>query len=230
MRALRAWQRAFILLPLIMLGAGCASRIGPGEVQPGVEQEVLAATAARGTWFAAFDWRLRDGRSTFEGSGATRLSPERARLDLFGPQDVAYLTALLEGDELRLPAGVPADLVPPAPLLWAALGVVRPPPTANLEGAAREGDHGAVLVYRDRSAGAAGYWTFRTRAGRLRSAEWVGNDGARRIVRLEEAGAGMPARATYSHERAMRELLLVRTLQEEVDDFPSDVWRLDAGF
>lgn len=227
-RALRGRCGAWMIAALAIGGsAACSARVGPDEVQPGVEAQVLQQTSLDRPWFAVFDWSLRDGRSNFEGSGAARLLPDSARLDLFGPQDVAYLSALLLGDRLLIPDGVPRDVVPPAPLLWGALGVVRPPAGAVLQGAVRDGE-GATLRYRVRSGASAGYWTYRTRGSALVSAEWIGNDGARRLVRLTAAGAGLPARATYTHERALRELTLERTLQEEVDGFPADVWRLEG--
>jgi|SRR5688500_5717772 len=205
--------------------AACGARTPSGTIQPGVEQQTIAAATPAVNRFVGFDWTLREGQSRFSGAGAARIATDaRARLDLFGPQDVPYLSALLRGDRLTLPPGVPSRVVPPAPLLWAALGVIRPPAGAELlvaEVAGRE----TRLAYR----AADGTWTFTARDGALVGAEWQSSDGARHTVELTGATAGAPPqRALYRDWQEYRELVLEMEQSEEVDAFPPETWTLES--
>ena len=211
---------------LVLTLAACGgARTPTGTIEPGVEQQVIAASAPVVNRFAAFDWTLSDGGSRFRGAGAARVATDfRARLDLFGPQDVLYLSALLSGDRLTVPPGVPARVVPPAPLLWAALGVIRPPAGAELLVAEQRA--GATrLAYR----AADGTWTFRTRDGALVHAEWQAAGGARHTVELTGTRSGAPPqRAHYRDWQEYRELVLELEQLEEVDAFPPETWSLES--
>ena len=113
--------RVAAIAALWLATGACAQRAPAGRVEPGVEQRALAATRPITDRLLVFGWSLREGQSRFSGAGAARMTTDyRARLDLFGPQDVPYLSALLRGDRLTLPPGMPARMVPPAPLLWSA--------------------------------------------------------------------------------------------------------------
>jgi hypothetical protein len=172
-----------------------------------------------------FGWSLREGQSRFSGQGAARVASDmRARLDLFGPQDVPYLSAILRDDRLSLPAGVPARVIPPAPLLWSALGVIRPPAGARLVRAQVDGAE-TSLAYEAND----GVWSFLARDGVLVSAEWRSSGGARHTVELTGATAGgPPRRALYRDWQEYRELALEIEDQEEVDAFPPETWILEA--
>lgn len=216
------------LLPLLCLAApawACATRAAPGEVQPGVEDAALRGTAVESPRLLVFGWRLQDGQARFSGSGAARMAPAppRVRLDLFGPQDEGYLSAVLRDGELLVPAGVPAELVPRAPLLWAALGVVRPPDGSRLLSAVREGNDSRLVYGAD-----DGDWRYVLRDGRLRSAEWNTERGARHTVELEP-GEGAPRRSVYRDWQQYRELTLELEREEPVPGFPSDTWSIDAA-
>ena len=200
--------------------AACAGRARPGEVQPGVAENALAETRLSGPALLVFDWRLRDGQARFSGSGAARVAPDRARLDLFGPQDVLYLSALLRDDQLETPQGVPAELVPPAPLLWSVLGVVRPPQGAQLLTAVSRPDQ-TVLVYGDRG----GDWRYVLNGEKLRRVEWLTAAGARHTVELEP-GDLAPRKSVYRDWQEYRELVLELKREEAVDSFPPEVWTL----
>lgn len=214
----------FVVAVATMLAA-CASRAPAGEIQPGVEQRAIAAAQPSANRFVLFDWTLREGQSRFSGAGAARIATDyRARLDLFGPQDIPYLSAILRDDRLVLPAGVPARVVPPAPLLWSALGVIRPPAGATL--AVAETKNGTTtLAYTSDE----GTWTYTLRDGVLAAAEWRAGDGARHTVELEGASAGAPPRrALYRDWQEFRELVLELDRQEEVDAFDPETWSLES--
>lgn len=213
---------AFLLASALF--AACSARAPEGTVQPGVEQQTIAAAAPTANRFVGFDWTLSEGASRFSGAGAARIATDyRARLDLFGPQDVPYLSAILRDDRLTLPPGVPARAVPPAPLLWSALGVIRPPAGARLIVAESDGNE-TTLAYQ----GSDGVWTFNARDGVLVGAEWRASDGARHTVELTGSTAGAPpGRALYRDWQEYRELVLELEQQEEVDAFPPETWSLD---
>lgn len=215
---------ALVTLLTAAILTACAGRAQPGVVEPGVEQEAIEGTRPHAPRLLVFDWSLRDGASRFSGSGAARIAPAppRARLDLFGPQDEGYLSAVLRGGTLFVPDGVPDDLVPPAPLLWSALGVVMPPAGARLLTATRR-DGRVELVYGDES----GDWRYVLRDGTLRSAEWTARDGGRHTVE-RSAAEGAPVRSRYRDWQEYRELVLELAREEEVTGFPSDIWEIDA--
>lgn len=209
----------------LVLGAACARQPAPGRVEPGVEQRAISDTRPTSHRIVVFRWTLREGQSRFSGAGAARIAPDdRARLDLFGPQDVPYLSAILRGDRLSLPAGVPARAVPPPTLLWSALGVIRPPAGDTVTTATEAGTD-ATLVYSAHD----GRWTFRLSEGALVGAEWQGTGGARYTVELTGTTRGAaPGRALYRDWQEYRELILELEEQEDVDGFPPETWILEA--
>ena len=210
---------------LVATVVACGARGASGRIEPGVEQRLVEASRPTSDRVVVFEWSLREGQSRFTGAGAARIAmDQRARLDLFGPQDVPYLSAIVSGDRLALPAGVPARIVPPAPLLWSALGVIRPPAGAVVTVAEVNGAE-ARLAYR----GDEGVWTFTARDGVLVGAEWRASDGARHTVELTGARAGGPPdRALYRDWQEYRELVLELDQQEDVDGFPPETWSLEA--
>lgn len=216
--------RGAVLAALLLAVAGCAQR-APSRVEPGVEQRAIGATRPEGHRLLVFNWSLREGQSRFSGAGAARVAPDyRARLDLFGPQDVPYLSAILRQDRLLLPAGVPARVVPPAPLLWSAFGVIQPPAGATLTNAVDDGAETTLDYSAD-----DGRWTFRLRDGMLVGAEWRTSGGARHTVELSGvAASAAPGRAVYRDWQEYRELVLELEEQEELDGFPPETWILEA--
>lgn len=217
--------RGAAVAALVMAAGACASRAPAARIEPGVEQRAIGATRPETHRLLVFAWSLREGQSRFSGAGAARVAVDyRARLDLFGPQDVPYLSAILRQDRLTLPAGVPARLVPPAPLLWSAFGVIQPPAGATLTNAVEEGAE-TTLDYSARD----GRWTFRLRDGLLVGAEWRASGGARHSVELSGVASGAaPGRAVYRDWQEYRELVLELEEQEELEGFPPETWILEA--
>ncbi|HEX6941155.1 MAG TPA: hypothetical protein VF158_17285 [Longimicrobiales bacterium] len=185
----------------------------------------MNATAPGPPLHIVFEWTAREPEARFNGRGAARVeAPYRARLDLFGPRGEAYLSAAVVDGELRLPQGVDAGAIPPGPLLWSVLGVVRPPENAALVGASRDGGDARLDYERD-----GGRWTFVLEEGRLRRAEWKPADGGRYTVELEGDGPyGLPRRAVYRDWAAFSELTLELDEVERVEPFPPEIWTPDA--
>jgi hypothetical protein len=198
-----------------------ASAGGAAPVEPALADAAADATALTAPLHIVFDWTFTDRDARFSGRGVTRFAPPtRARLDLFGPQDVTVLSAALVDMELRLPPAAGAVPLPPAALMWSLLGMFRPPAGADLVATRRDGAT-TELVYRrgdDR-------WTFRIEGDALRSAEWVGTGESRRTVTLEGQGAhGLPRQAVYRDHREFRELRVTLSEATVVDGFPADIW------
>lgn len=193
---------------------------------PEVEREAVRATALDRALRIRFDWRVRERDARFSGQGVTRVEPPyNARLDLFGPRGEGVLRAAVVDDDLRLPPGMDADLLPPVHLLWSVLGVFRPPEDAEPTTAVREDGRLRLEYARDGER-----WRFIVEEGRLRSAEWDDAAGRRHTVELNGVGAhGVPERVEYRDYAAFRELVLTLDQVDEVEAFPSDIWTPDAA-
>lgn len=195
--------------------------------QPELARTLVDSTALRRPLHLVFSWSFTEASARFSGQGATRVEPPyRARLDLFGPRGETYLAAAAEGDELRLPANLPGGLraiVPPVPLLWSALGVLRAPEDATLVSTDQRADTLLLGYVRGEER-----WSFRAVAGRLQYVEWTGPGSGRKTVELRGSAAHqLPAVAVYRDWPAFRELTLTLDRVNEVASFPADTWYPD---
>lgn len=198
--------------------AGCAGRGIPETLDPGAAERAVRETAPAGPIRAVFRWQILDGEARFSGQGVARIeAPYRARLDLFGPRDEAYLSAVLAGSELRLP-GPPEPALPPPAMIWSVLGVVRPPDGATLLGT-READGEVELHY----AVDGSRIVYRLVAWRLRGVEWRG-DGRRMVLALDGAVNALPAGAAYRDWSRNTELQIELERVENVEPYPPDIW------
>ncbi len=208
----------------VLLGAaGCAGgAFAGGPPAPLIAQQRVQATAPTQAVQITFDWTLREGDARFSGAGVARVQPPyMGRLDLFGPRGETYLQAALHHEALRLPPGAPADPLPPAAMLWAALGVLYPPAGATLVATSTDAHGETRLEY----ARGAERWRFRLQDDMLRYAEWQSGGDGRRTVELEgQSSAGLPQRALYRDWIAFRELELTLGNTEPVDAFPDEIF------
>ena len=149
-------QWCVVTVTSITLGVlACAPKLQPlgGTVAPAVFPR---AELPRGQHRVLFRWEMEDGDMLTRGDGAARVAaPDSVRLDFFLAGGLGGGAAVLIGEELRLPRT--ADdfarrLIPPAPLLWAALGRLAVPPsrdtTARVDGDTLRADIGAPAVWR----------------------------------------------------------------------------------
>jgi hypothetical protein len=85
-----------------------------------------------------FKWLFQDERSSAGGRGIARIAgPDSLRFDVAGPLGAGKASAVVIGDSARWVDADKSilDLVPNYPLLWAMLGVARPPgPDSELRG------------------------------------------------------------------------------------------------
>jgi hypothetical protein len=169
-----------------------------------------------------FGWALDEAGSRFSGRGVARYAaPDRFRLDLFGPRGETYLAAALVDETPRIPPAVAERFkLPSTALLWAAVGVVRPPSSARLASATDEG--GRVTVRYD--LGADGTLEYRAEGGRLQSVRRLRGGGVQESVDLERASDGSPRAARYRDWPAYRNLNLTLESSTDVASFPENTW------
>jgi hypothetical protein len=166
---------------------------------------------------------MTDREFRLSGRGVLRLdSAARARVDLFGPRGETLAAAIVEGeDRMRVVPSGAERLLPPAALMWSALGVFRPPVDAPLVATAVDGGTTQLEYARD-----ATRWRFRFESDTLRHVEWTASGGRRTVELSGSSGFGLPAAGTFRDWTEFRELTLRATKVEETSGFDADVWIL----
>lgn len=184
-------------------GAPAAARLPSAELPPGYRRIV-------------FTWEFRDPEFHIRGEGVARLAaPDSARLDFFLGGGLGAGRAVLIGQSVRAPGGdLVRRLVPPAPLLWAALGRLALPPATDtairIDDGLLRADVGTPPAWRVTFRGDTLLRLDRVAGGRV--AEWVERPS--------------PDRVRYRHETARRELtLVVQRVVEETSPFDATIWR-----
>jgi hypothetical protein len=162
-----------------------------------------------------FNWEYSEPELMLRGEGVARVAaPDSARLDLFLGNGLGGGFALLIGDTLVTPG---ADLIrrylPPAPLLWAALGRLALPnvadTTARVDGKTVRADIGHDPQWRITLVDSTLVRVERIDGGRLQ--EWVEHRQSGRIV--------------YRHETGRRTLSITVNRTEELAGFDASIWR-----
>jgi hypothetical protein len=231
-----ASARASGVAALVVLLSGCAARAGalpgaPAADPAALEAELRAATLPSSPQQANFTWTLDEAGSRVSGRGAVRyIAPERLRLDLFGPRGESYLAAALVGEDYRLPPGAASGPpLPSASLLWAALGVARPPAGAVLEGATTA-DGRIYLQYRDAAGDQFRVQAQRGAGGlRLEKVERIGPSGVLETVQLDYSPEGRLRQTRYRDWSAYRDLVLQTETITDVPSFPETIWSPGAA-
>lgn len=162
-----------------------------------------------------FKWEMHDNSIIARGDGVARLGPpDTARVDLFlGGGFGAAASAILLGDSLLTPPGARGrDLVPPAPLLWAALGRLALPAVSDtimrVVGDTLRASFGAPVQWRITSVG-----------GQLTRLERI--DGGRIVEWVERT----PGKEIHYELSGRRSLVLHIETQQPVAQFNASVWR-----
>lgn len=162
-----------------------------------------------------FAWDYSQPELRIRGDGVARISPpDSARLDFF-VNGQATGHALLVGDEIRLQGGQEGmrDFLPPAPLLWAALGRLHVPVATDT----------TVRVDADTLRIDIGHqpgWRATFFDEQLRRLELI--DGGRIPQWVSRPAAG-PIR--YEQPRLRRTLQLTISRDDTVPGFDASIWR-----
>jgi len=195
----------------------CAPRLRPlpGVLAPTV---IPKPGLSPGHHRIVFRWELEDPDMTARGEGAARLAyPDTGRLDFFLAGGAASGAAVLIGFELRLPSraeDLTRKLVPPAPLLWGALGRVAIPAARDtvvrVDGDTLRADIALPVA-----------WRLTFVRDSLRRVERV--EGGRIIEWVERSPTG---RVRYRQESSRRQLDLFITRTDDVTPFDPEIWHL----
>lgn len=162
-----------------------------------------------------FRWRYAEDGFNARGDGAARVAPpDSARLDFFLDGGFGGGWAVLLGDAIRTPPGnVGQRLIPPAPMLWAALG--RLAVTSARDTVLRvSGD----TLRADIGAQDGRVWRVTVAAGRLTALEHL------RRGRVVERLTRDSARVRYVDLVGRRTLEIDVQRREPVGAFPSMIW------
>ncbi|HWJ16952.1 MAG TPA: hypothetical protein VNS10_24620 [Gemmatimonadaceae bacterium] len=164
-----------------------------------------------------FNWELQDRETTTRGEGAARIaSPDSARLDFFLAGGFAGGSAVLIGDSIQAPGGdFIRKLIPPPPMLWAALGRLALP---NLPDTVIRGEGTSTRA----DVGRPVSWRLTFHGDSLIRVERVDQD---RV--LEWVDRSDPKHVSYRNTVARRSLQLTITRMDEVSSFDASIWRLD---
>jgi hypothetical protein len=207
--------RPTAVLALAGVMFGCAPRLQPlgGAAAPvALPDARLPAGAER----VVFNWRLDDQQLSARGDGVARVTaPDSARLDFFLGGGLGSGAGVLIADTLDAPGpALVRRLIPPPPLMWAALGRLAVPALADtvvhLAGDTLRADIGQPVA-----------WRASFLAGALRRLERV--DGGRVQEWVERTDS---THVHYRNETGRRSLDIVITRSEPVAGFDPAIWHL----
>lgn len=202
------------LVPLAV-GSGCVPKAPPLAGAPAPAVVPRLELPAGHTRFV-FDWSYQDPDMQGRGDGAIRAAaPDSARLDLFIAGGLGGATAVLIGGELRAPGPEAVrKMVPPAPLLWAALGRLAVPAAADTV-ARLDGDTLRIDI------GRRSVWRVTVAGGALKRLERI--DDGRIVQSVRRADDG---RVRYYDASARRTLDFTITTVDHNVDFDASIWSL----
>lgn len=211
MMTARRSRSLWLALPMC-LAASCVPALHPlgGAPAPAV---LPRAEIAPGHHRILFNWELQDRELSGRGEGVARIAgPDSARLDLFLMGGYGAAAAILINDSLQVTGGSMARrFIPPAPLLWAALGRAAIPAlrdtTARVEGGLLRVDIGSPTS-----------WRVTFRGDSLVRLERVSDS---HIVEWVERSDSI---VHYRSEQGRRTLLLTIKHVDEVPAFDASIW------
>jgi hypothetical protein len=210
----KAARSAFSLGLAVVMGTGCARTLAPLRGAP-VPPSSIPRVGITGTRQITFRWEYNEESIVARGEGVARLaSPDSARLDFFVDGGFGNGHVLVFGDRVIAPGGdMVAKMIPSPPMLWAAVGRLAVPPsadtTAAVDGSRLRADIGSDPGWRATFEGA-----------RLISLEHV--EGGHVTETVTRASDGT---VRYSNPGTRRTLRITVTREEEVASFDASIWR-----
>jgi hypothetical protein len=191
-------RRSLSLVGAALVVGACTPKAPPlrGDVAPA---SIPAAELPPHHQKIVFRWTYDDRNFRARGEGVARVSPpDSVRLDFFLDRGMGGGNAFLIGDRLRAPDNrMMRNVLPPVPLLWAALGrlsIGAPPDTvARVAGDTLRVEVGSVERWRVTFVSDSLRGLMLVRDGRIR--QFVQRDGTGQ-VRSRDPGASRDLRLT----------------------------------
>jgi hypothetical protein len=200
---------------IALMGLACAPAAPPlsGVLAP--DRALPSISIPAGHRHLVFKWDYQEGDIAARGDGSIRTAaPDSARLDFFLGGGLGAGGAILIGDSLRTPnAALAKKYIPPAPLLWAALGRLAIPPlpdtVVKIDGALTRADIGRPLQ-----------WRVTLKGDTLVALEHISDGRITESLNREGNGA-----LTFQAPAARRTLRLT-ILRDEIGSFNASIWSL----
>jgi hypothetical protein len=229
------------LRPLSYIGAsillaGCPRALGPlvaEPLAPASRDSAVAwtrATIPQRPLAYRFRWLYRDERLRWPGRATARFAPpDSLRIDYVGALGTRAGAAVVVGDSVvwAEPSGDFQTMVPAIPLLWAGLGIVRPPGSDAAVYGAVLGDGATRTVWRFVRGADTLHYVAGDRAPRILEAEWRRRGQTVARSRTEYDAHAMPAaaRIDFPEAPARFELTIVGIDSGAVALVPPPLWR-----
>ncbi len=206
-------MRRFAIVVLIV--AACTLRAAPLKGVLAPDRALPSIAMMSGHRHIVFRWDYQEGDIAARGDGSIRTAaPDSARLDFFLGGGLGAGDAILIGDSLRTPhANLARRYIPPAPLMWAALGRLAIPPlqdtVVRVDGELTRADIGRPLQWRVAIRGDTLVELDHVADGKITESLTRGADGT---LTFQASGA--------------RRTLKLTVIREEPGSFDASIWSL----
>jgi hypothetical protein len=200
---------------LVIAAVACVPTAAPLKGVLAPDRSLPSLQLPTGHRQIVFRWDYQEGEIAARGDGAVRTAPpDSARLDFFLGGGLGGGAAVLIGDSLRSPhMELARRYVPPAPMMWAALGRLAIPPlpdtVVRVDGDLLRADVGRPVQ-----------WRVTIRGDTLVALERISGG---KIVETLSRGANRVL--TYNAPGARRRLELT-ILRDETGSFDASIWSL----
>jgi hypothetical protein len=201
------------VVTVVLLTGACAPRVTPLKGAPAPNRALPRIELAGGHRRIVFRWDFQEQSLMTHGEGAMRTAaPDSARVDLFLTGGISAGHAVLIGDSVRAPNKAQIERVlPPPPMMWAALGRLAIPPLPDTV-LTEEGG----TLYAEIGRPAA--WRVTLRGGRLTQLARLNGRRIAEVVTRDDGG-----RLLYEVP-GRRKLWLGIIRDEEVPAFDATIW------
>lgn len=186
--------------------------------------EAAATTVPLARQIIRIGWRADDGRIELSGAGAVRIAPpDSLRLDIAAALGLGRSILIMAGDSVvAQPAAAVDQILPDRFALWAALGIMRPPPGRMTYEMAQDGARAQW-----RTTDAAGRMTvFELNGGALTSVTRQEGERVTSRLRLVRGPGGEVTRASLLDTGRGFRLQVDVNGREPSEAFAPEIWRL----